>query len=226
MGSWMHIRRGGIRRPWWQRLLRTIVLISVFLGMLVLVCHLIVEWSSEKYVTSDQRLVPTTRVGLLLGTSQFDYRGRPNEYYRHRIDAAIELYRSGIVERFLISGDNSVLTYNEPQMMKESLVERGIPAEHITLDYAGFDTYDSVIRAHKVFGQDSLVVISQEFQVERAVYIGRSHGIAVSGYSARDVQAWGGFKTHAREYLARTKAVFEVLVDVQPTFLGDPIVIE
>lgn len=187
---------------------------------------MIVEETSNGLVSSDVHDVPHSRVGLVFGTAKWVVGGGPNLFFKYRMEAAEKLYRSGKVDRLLISGDNSQLYYNEPQMMKESLVERGIPEEHIILDYAGFDTYDSVIRANKVFGQDTIIVISQEFQNRRAVYIAQAHGIKAYGFNARDVARWGGLKTKLREYLARTKAVAEVWMNVQPTFLGEKIEIQ
>jgi SanA protein len=96
--------------------------------------------------------VPHRPVALLLGTSKYARR-RINLFYLHRIEAATELFLSGAVRAILVSGDNAQRAYNEPAMIKRDLIRRGVPAEFITLDYAGFRTLDSVVRAKAVFGQ-------------------------------------------------------------------------
>lgn len=97
--------------------------------------------------------VPANRAGLLLGTSRTVRSGRPNAYFYNRVDAAAALYHAGKVEYLVISGDNGRKGYNEPQDMKEALVGRGVPAEAIYLDYAGFRTYDSVVRMERYSGR-------------------------------------------------------------------------
>ncbi len=185
-----------------------------------------VESISDPYVTSDLNRLPKVKVAIIPGTIKLLASGNENQYFTHRIDAAVRLYRSGKVSHFLISGDNSRKDYNEPEDMRLSLIEQGIPDSVITLDYAGFDTYDSMIRAREVFGQKRFIVVSQEFQNERAVYIARSFGIEAYGYNAKDVHRYGGFRTRIREFFARGKAYVEVLVGVKPTFLGERIHID
>lgn len=115
--------------------------------------------------------------------------GHANLYYQYRIEAAVRLYQADRIQYILISGDNALKAYNEPAMIQKDLLKRGIPKHHIYLDYAGFDTFDSIVRAREVFGQQQLTVISQRFQNERAIYIGRQLGMEVVGYSAQAVDS-------------------------------------
>ena len=102
-------------------------------------------------------------------------------------------------------------------------ISHGIPSERIILDYAGFRTFDSMIRAKEVFGQQSFTVISQKFHVERAVYIGKRMKYDVVGYVAQDVSKYYGLKTKIREKLARVKVHLDFLLGATPKFLGDTI---
>lgn len=163
------------------------------------------------------------RAGLLLGTSRTVRSGRPNAYFYNRVDAAAALYHAGKVEYLVISGDNGRKGYNEPQDMKEALVGRGVPAEAIYLDYAGFRTYDSVVRMEKIFGQESFTVISQEFHNRRAVYIAQALGLDAVGYNAADVAAYAGMKTRLREKLARVRMFMDLWTGKTPKFLGEPV---
>ncbi|MBP5795958.1 MAG: YdcF family protein, partial [Bacteroidales bacterium] len=122
-----------------------------------------------------------------------------------------------------VSGDNRHTNYNEPEAMRRSLVERGIPDEVIFLDYAGFRTFDSVVRAHEVFRQPNFIVVSQKFHNERAVFIAGKKGIEAFGYNAEDVGFNYGLMTYIRECFARCKVYIDLLTGKQPHFLGDPV---
>lgn len=178
---------------------------------------------SDAYVSERMDALPKVKVGIVPGTIRYLSSGNPNLYFSYRIDAAVKLYKSGKISHLLISGDNGRKEYNEPLDMRNALMEQGIPESVITLDYAGFDTYDSMIRAKEVFGQNRFIVISQEFQNERAVYIARRFGIEAYGFNAKDVRRYGGLRTKVRETLARVKAFVEVQLGVKPTFLGEKV---
>ena len=200
---------------------------GVFLaaGFILSAKHLITT-SAAPHVETRVEKVAASGVGLLLGCAPTLPDGRTNLFFHYRIVAAAELYRSGKIEHLLVSGDNSRRDYDETLAMKEALVALGVPASAIYRDHAGFSTLDSVLRAKEVFGQDELIVISQPFHVERAIYIGKAHGMEMTGYCASDVGFCSGFRTHVREALARVKAVFDVhFIDRSAKFGGDPIVI-
>ncbi len=182
---------------------------------------------SEPYCTEDFGSLPNCNVGVVLGTSKWVQRGRMNHYFKYRIEAAVRLYRSGKVKYILVSGDNGTKKYNEPRDFKNMLMEQGIPDSKIILDYAGFRTFDSMVRAKEVFGQDSFIVISQAFQNERAVFIARNKGVEAYGYNARNVSQAGGWLTRQREKFARIKVFLDLyLLDTQPKFLGEEIQID
>lgn len=170
--------------------------------------------------------IKKNKVGLLLGTAKYYKTGGINLYFQYRIDAAVELFKSGKIDYILVSGDNSSVYYNEPITFKKELIKRGVPAEVIFLDYAGFRTLDSVVRAKEVFGQEEITIISQQFQNERAIYIAESKGIKAIGFNARDMEGSNGLKVKFREYFARTKAFLDIVFHVQPKFLGVKVPIE
>lgn len=166
-------------------------------------------------------VVPKHPVGLVLGCGPTLRDGGENWYFRNRMDCAAAVFRAGRVDHLLVSGDNSRVDYDEPTAMKEALVERGVPAERIVLDYAGFSTLDSVVRAREVFGQETLLIISQRDHVLRAVYLAEAHGIEAVGVAASEVGFRTGWKTDLREGLARVRAVLDVkLLNRRPHFLG------
>ncbi len=182
--------------------------------------------ASENYLTEDIDKISPSKVGLLLGTSKHLRNGSKNEFFYNRIDATVELFNRDKIKYIIISGDNSTQYYNEPIDMKNELIRRGIPSDKIFLDYAGFRTFDSVIRAKEIFGQTTFIIISQKFHNERAVYIARRNGIEAYGFNAKDVDAYKGFKTKIREFFARDKVFIDIIFNTKPKFLGEKISIE
>lgn len=208
------------RRFLWLSLL----ILGILLGLTLLANSTIVN-ASKKYVFNNIHDLPKTKVGLLLGTSKTLKGGGKNDFFFFRIQAAVELYKQGKIKYLLVSGDNSTKGYNEPLDMKEELIKSGVPDSVIFLDYAGFRTFDSVIRARDIFGQAEYIVISQQFHNERTVYLARRNNILAFGYNAAEVQAYKGFKTKMREYLARDKVFIDLLFGVEPKFSGEPVAI-
>ena len=149
----------------------------------------------------------------------------PNAYFYNRIKAATDLYKSGKIQYIIVSGDNSSKDYNEPEDMQFALIQQGVPQDRIILDHAGFRTLDSVVRAKDIFGQTKIVIISQKFHNERAVFLAQKNGIQAFGYNAEDVNKYAGLKTNLREYLAKAKAYWDLILCVQPKFGGEKILI-
>lgn len=208
-----------------KRLLKALFYFVIAAIFLVFLSNYRVYRVSEEYIYDDLNELPIINTALLLGTSKTVKNGRVNQYFDNRVTACLELYLSKKIKYILISGDNSRKEYNEPEDMKQALIQRGVPANRIYLDYAGFDTYDSVLRANKIFGQTQFIVVSQKFHNQRAVYIARRNGLKAFGYNAKDVVKMSGLKTKLREYFACVKAYLEVLFGVDPYFLGEKIAI-
>lgn len=154
--------------------------------------------------------------------------GTPSNMLEDRLLTALDLYEKGICKTILVSGDHGSKFYDEVNVMKDYLVEKGIPSESIFMDHAGFSTYDSLYRAKAIFGAESLVIVTQEYHSFRSLMIGESLGIECRAVSApilsSDVrvypkQAWYSF----RESLARVKDFAYCLWKPQPSVLGDKI---
>lgn len=209
------------RRKFFRIFLLSAILIAL---VFTVTANVIVSSYSSDRCYDDAEAIPHNRVGLLLGTSPKTKQGTVNLYFKYRMEAAAELYHGGKIDKILISGDNRHKNYNEPAAMRNALIELGVPDSAIVLDYAGFRTYDSMVRAKKVFGQDRLTVISQSWHNERALYIAHRVGIEAIGYNARDVAFRKvAMKNHIREWFARAKMVFDLIFQHDPHFLGDPI---
>ncbi|MWA10969.1 hypothetical protein E5671_17550 [Streptomyces sp. BA2] len=216
-------KRPGWKRPGWLRLPRTRRGQRRAVQAFMAVCVVALLPATWLFVTAEGRLhttadVPRTRVAVVFGAGLWE--GEPSPYLAHRLDAAAELYEAGRIEVVLVTGDNSRVDYDEPDAMRAYLTERGVPGRRIVSDYAGFDTWDSCVRAKKVFGVDRAVLISQGFHIRRAVALCRAAGVSSYGVGvdAKHDATWyyGG----ARELFAAGKAAFDSAFQPDPRFLG------
>lgn len=209
-----------------KKILYTILSILIVAALGTIVADIIIKVNSYNKVYSDIYKIPHNRVGLLLGTSKYFKDGTQNLYYKYRIHATVNLFFTGKIDRVLISGDNSLSYYNEPMDMKKALLKKGIPDDKIYLDFAGFRTYDSIIRANKVFGLTSYTIITQEYHNQRAIYIADVLGHNSIAYNAKNVNQKYGIGQYFREKLARVKVFIDFMLGIEPRFLGKKIEIK
>jgi SanA protein len=198
--------------------------VALVMGLFIFQINKNVQMVAEGKVFTNTVDIPKNMVGLLLGTSKKTLGGQVNFFYEARLEATKELYKSGKIDKVLISGDNSTKYYSEPQDMKEDLIKRGIPENKIFLDYAGFRTLDSIIRAEKIFGLQKYTIITQKFHCERALYIAERQQHQAVCFSAKGMPGISGYRVIAREKLARVKAWIDLnILHKQPKFLGEKI---
>ncbi|MEL7222177.1 MAG: ElyC/SanA/YdcF family protein, partial [Bacteroidota bacterium] len=146
-------------------------LLSLFVVLLTMINNDYINNVTRQKLFTNIDLIPVRKTGLLLGTVKNLANGQTNLYFSYRIQAAADLYHAGKIEQLIVSGDSSRKDYNEPADMQEALIALGVPAERIHLDYAGFRSLDSVVRANAIFDMKEFTVISQPFHNARAVYI-------------------------------------------------------
>lgn len=203
-----------------KKLLKWGVGLGAFALVVVAVLNGWVVASTRQRIISNYQNLPDSSVVLVLGTSSKLMGGTPNPYFEDRIHTAAKLYRLGKAKAFLLSGDNRTKYYNEPVEMRKALIKAGVPAEMITLDFAGLRTLDSMVRCKEIFGQNKVVIVTQPFHLYRAIFIGE--------YYQMDVVAWrtearidGTIKVEIRECFARAKAVLDLYVlKTVPRHLG------
>lgn len=198
---------------------------------LMLVVFLVVSWlalelnyanmvnSSNPYIYNMVEKIPQRDVALLLGTNKYLKDNSENTFYTYRIDATAKLYHEKKIKWIIVSGDNAKKGYNEPKQMRDDLINKGVPSSVITLDYAGFRTLDSIVRAKEVFGVSSYTIISQRFHLQRAIYLAQQKGIDAIGFEANN-PSYSQFRMKMRELGARAKAFIDILIGVEPRFYG------
>jgi vancomycin permeability regulator SanA len=214
------MRRPAPRRP---RLPRTRAGQRRLLQAVMAGCVLALLPATWMYVVTGDRLrttgdVPRTEVAVVFGAGLWD--GEPSPYLAHRLDTAAALYRAHRVEVLLVTGDNSREDYDEPDAMRAYLTRHGVPDGRIVSDYAGFDTWDSCVRAKKIFGVDRAVLISQGFHIRRAIALCEAAGVRSYGVAAQDKHDVTWYYGGSREILAAGKAALDTVFHPDPHFLG------
>lgn len=151
-------------------------------------------------VVPDRADVPQTPVALVLGAGLLPD-GSPSPYLRRRLDAAVDLYERGVVERVLVSGDRSGPDDDESAAMRAHLLAAGVPDDAVVRDDTGVDTHTSCVRAHDLYDVDAAVVVTQDYHLRRALFSCRTAGVdAVGiGVSAQSVTPVKAFFWHLRE---------------------------
>lgn len=207
-----------------RRIAQGIAAFTLLCALFTLYANVTVERATRPRIYTDMDAIPRNRVALLLGTNPLNRLGHPNSYFINRISTAASLYHAGKADYIIASGDNHTRLYDEPMAMRDSLMAHGVPEERIILDFAGFRTLDSVVRAKEVFGCDSLTIISQNDHNARALYLAASNGIEAVAISAPfRAGRWVRVRLTIREWLARDKMLLDLWLGKRPHFLGEKI---
>jgi vancomycin permeability regulator SanA len=200
-----------------------IVAAAVCGSLLMALNRLVIDKGSPWIVTADEAAkLSDVDCILVLGAGVYANK-YPSDMLEDRLAQGVRLYRLGVSDRLLMSGDNSKVNYNEVKVMKDFAVKSGIPSSNVFQDHAGFSTYESMYRARAVFAAQKIVIVTQSYHMYRALFIARALGLDAWGVVS-DPRSYGGqaFR-EIRELLARPKDVFSCIFKPLPTFLGDVI---
>ena len=181
-----------------------------------------VQWHYGKQIWTAPHFVPEQPVAIVFGAG-ITADGRLTPMLRDRVDAAIELYRAGGVQKILLSGDNRFVNYDEPGRMYDYALAQGVPPEVLVRDYAGRRTYDTCYRARAIFGVEQATLVTQAFHLPRALFTCEGLGLEVIGLSA-DLRNYRSTSYYAvRDGLALLRAWWDVVVVRPEPVLGEPI---
>lgn len=201
-----------------------LILIGVVLVLVVLGINLYMTNSvKDKIITVDEAKDLGADCILVLGAGVRPD-GTPTWMLEDRIKIGDELYKANAAPKILMSGDHGREEYDEVNTMKDYAILDGIPSEDIFMDHAGFETYDSLCRADKIFGAKKVVIVTQKYHLYRALYIAKSMGIEAYGVPAdlRDYTKMQYYRI-AREWLARVKSFGKCIIGSGPKYLGETI---
>lgn len=207
-----------------------LVKVTVLLGLIGLVGlfglnYFVMVSTQDRILSLDEAMDRDVECILVLGAGVGD-NGVPSPILKDRLDKGIELYQAKISDRLLMSGDHGQVDYDEVNVMKNYAISMGITSSDIFMDHAGFSTYESLYRAKVVFQVKKVLIVSQKEHLYRAIYIAQSLGMEAIGVAAEDIHYGGDEVRDLREFLARVKDVFILMIKPKPSFLGDPISLE
>ena len=197
------------------------MLVFILIEGILVVCDQAVSYNSKGRLYDDVDSISHRKVGLILGTSPVSaWNGRRNYYFDHRIKAGADLYKAGKVDWLIVSGGdyrNSENGYDEPTAMRDSLMKQGVDSTRIVLDYDGTRTLNSIAKIRDVYCQDSIIIISQKYHNERALYQAKHFGIDAIAFNAHTpgrMTSW--WRNRGREVLARVKLFIDIVVNRHP----------
>lgn len=196
------------------------MLVSILL-FAAIALNVAIYFYTNKHIYQDLDQIPAAYTGIVLGAGARN--NQVSVILRDRLETAFALYKKGKIKRFLLTGDHGRKNYDEVNTMKDYLVAKGVPESDIFLDHAGFDTYDSMFRAKELFEVKDAIVITQDFHLNRSLFLARNLGLDANGFAA-DKRVYKGRKYYAfREKFTILKAVYNVVFHSTPHFLGEKI---
>jgi len=211
-----------------KKFLKYIVTLLLFAIIVLVLINITVINESDEYVYKDISKLPEKQAVIILGA--FVRGDMLSNVLEDRVVMGLEIYNSHKCEKILLSGDHGKVDYDEVNGMRLYILSNyeNVPEEDIFLDHAGFDTYDSLYRAKEIFEIENAVIVTQDFHINRAVYIARKLGIDAVGFSVNQEKYHKilQLRWRSREVLSRIKAFFDIKVHSKPKYLGEIIPIK
>jgi SanA protein len=202
--------------------IRAVLYLSLLAGFFILLTRMMfVHSASVETFSADS--APGRRVAIVFG-AEVKRDGTPSVVLRDRIETAVALYKTGKVEKLLMSGDNRFVDYNEPEAMRQFALKLGMPDSDIVLDYAGRRTYDTCYRAKEIFGVESAILVTQGFHLPRALFLCKAFSIDAVGVNSDNYYYLKRLRLYwnIREYLASFQSVLDVYLLKPVPVLGQP----
>lgn len=189
-------------------------------AVLAVNAHVVLRTRSNILTAEEASALEQVDCVLVLGCRVYED-GSLSHMLQDRLQRGVELYKAGAAPKLLMSGDHGQKEYDEVNAMKRYAVENGIASSDVFMDHAGFSTYESIYRAKEIFGVESVIIVTQEYHLHRALYIARQMGLEAYGV-ASDYRSYAGqIMRDVREILARNKDFWSTVFWPEPTWLGD-----
>jgi len=205
-------------------ILRTFIILMIFVALAaagVFSINAYIKSSAKKRIISFDQASNLEGIDCILILGAGVWGDRPTHMLQDRLDFGIELYKKGVSDRLLMSGDHGRKDYDEVNVMKSYAINEGVLSSHIFMDHAGFSTYESLYRARDIFQAKKIIIVTQEYHLYRALYVADKLGLEAYGVASDPRQYVGQRVRDVREILARVKDFFYVIVKPKPTYLGE-----
>ncbi|MBB6452740.1 vancomycin permeability regulator SanA [Salirhabdus euzebyi] len=108
-------------------------------------------------------------VAVVLG-NKVEKNGEPSARLKARLDKTVDFYNKEYYSNIIVSGGIGEEGFDEAKVMKDYLIENGIPHETIIEDNNGYNTYRTASNARRIADKyrfDSVMVITQYFHITR-----------------------------------------------------------
>ena len=178
---------------------------------------------SEKYIIENNNYSSVKDYDCILVLGAGIWQDKPSPMLEDRLKTAIDLYKSDVAKKIIMSGDHGKKDYDEVNIMKDFAIKNGVPSKDIFMDHAGFSSYESMYRAKKVFDVKRMIVVTQKYHLYRSLYIANKLGIDAYGVGADPRRYVGATYREAREILASNKDFIKCIIKPKPTYLGQVI---
>ena len=210
-----HKHRSYLKKHWFVRGL--IVFFTLFL-ITIYSIHFTVTSEAKGHIYTKISDIPYRKVAVLLGTKKY-FHGKLNKYYFPRLKATVRLYNAKKINFVVVSRNKN----NVVKQIKKDLIKLGIPDKKIYLDFKGITSYDAMYRIHKVYGQKKFIVISQNYQLERAIYLAKHYGLHAVAYAAKCERDNNGIKINFIEKYERVKMFYYIFTKKKPIYFGEKV---
>ena len=206
-----------------KKMLKYGIIVIVVLIVLIFGINFYVRLSTKKQIIKESEYSKLSDIDCIIILGAGIWGDKPSPMLEDRLLEGINLYQNNISDKIIVSGDHGKKEYDEVNIMKNYVVERGIPSENIFMDHAGFSTYESIYRAKEIFQAKKIVIVTQKYHLYRALYIANRLGIEAYGVGSDPRQYVGATNREIREILARNKDFIKCIFKPKPTYLGDTI---
>lgn len=206
-----------------KKMFKYLIIIIAIILIVVLGINFYVRLSTKNQIIAKEKYSELTDVDCIIVLGAAIWGDKPSSMLEDRLLEGINLYKSGVSDKILMSGDHGKEEYDEVNIMKEYAIQNGIPSENIFMDHAGFSTYESIYRAKEIFGAKKVVIVTQKYHLYRAIYIANQLGLEAYGVGSDPRQYVGATYRELREILARDKDFVKCIFKPEPTYLGEAI---
>lgn len=199
------------------------LILIILISLLCLSINFFVVFSTKDKIITEEQAIGISDVDCILILGAGIWGDRPSPMLEDRLLQGISLYNKGVATKIIVSGDHSREEYDEVNVMKNFIIEKGVPSEDIFMDHAGLNTYDSIYRAKEIFQAKNIIIVTQEYHLHRALYITKSLEIEAYGVPANPREYAGQLFREIREILARDKDFIQCIFKPEATYLGEAI---
>ncbi len=206
-----------------KKMLKYGIIVIVVLIVLIFGINFYVRLSTKKQIIKESEYSKLSDIDCIIILGAGIWGDKPSPMLEDRLLEGINLYRNNISDKIIVSGDHGRKEHDEVNIMKNYLIEKGIPSENIFMDHAGFSTYESIYRAKEIFQAKRMVIVTQKYHLYRALYIAKKLGIESYGVGSDPRQYVGATNREIREIFARDKDFIKCIFKPKPTYLGDTI---